>query len=92
KKFKNTFTTDKYTFRELKQIAGQKDIKIKDADIEKNKDYLDNRIKAEIARNIWGMSRYYEVLLEEDNQYRESLNYFGEAVRLANYDGDTIQK
>ena len=70
----------------MKKIARSKDIEFNESDITTDKAYLNNRIKAEIARNIWGMSRYYEIILEYDNQFQESLKYFNEALELASSD------
>ena len=84
-KFKLSYYTDNKIFQQLKNIARTKDIKFNNLDIENNKAYLNNRIKAEIARNIWGMSRYYEIILEYDNQFQESLKYFDQALELASY-------
>lgn len=81
--FKESYHTDKKMFQKLKKIARTKEIKFTDDEILKDKAFLSNRIKAEIARHIWGMSRYYEVLLEYDNQFRESLKYFNKAIDLA---------
>ena len=35
-----------------------------------------SRIKAEIARNIWGNDKYYQVLLLYDNQYNKAMSLF----------------
>ena len=83
KKFKQTYSTNKTIVNQLKAIARAKDIEFKDADLSSDEAYLNNRIKAEIARNIWGMNRYYEILLEYDNQFQESLEYFKKATELA---------
>ena len=83
KTFKQTFSTNSRILNQLKSIAHAKNINFDDIDLSIDKTYLDNRIKAEIARNIWGMNRYYEILLEYDNQFQESLKYFDKAVELA---------
>lgn len=85
-RFKKTFSTNYKTYQTLKKIARSKDIEFNESDITTDKAYLNNRIKAEIARNIWGMSRYYEIILEYDNQFQESLKYFNEALELASSD------
>ncbi len=82
KTFKQTFYTSEKILNQLKTLARAKEIKFKDIDLSGDETYLNNRIKAEIARNIWGMNRYYEILLEYDNQFQESLKYFDKAVEL----------
>lgn len=66
----------------LKNVAKLKDIKFANADFEKDTEYLKNRLKAEIVRQIWGMNRFYQVILDHDNQYREALQLFPEALAL----------
>jgi carboxyl-terminal processing protease len=81
-KFKKNYVSTKKIFTQLKTLARKNDIEFKDADLSIDEAYLNNRIKAEIARNIWGMNRYYEIILEYDNQFQESLKHFDEAAEL----------
>jgi len=41
-----------------------------------NWDFMHNRIKAEVASNLWGKNYYYHVLLNNDSQFLEALNTF----------------
>ena len=48
-----------------------------------------NRLKAEIARNIWGSASLYRVLLEYDNQFEKALSL---APEVTKYLSDAGQK
>ena len=92
-KFKQSYATNKTILNKLKAMAHAKEIEFKDIDLADDETYLDNRIKAEIARNIWGMNRYYEILLEYDNQFQESLIHFDKAAELLSLNRElSIQK
>jgi carboxyl-terminal processing protease len=66
----------------LKIMAKLKAIKFTNTEFEKDTAYLKNRLKAEIVRQIWGMNRFYQIILDHDNQYREALQLFPEALAL----------
>lgn len=67
---------------QLMRLAKEKDIKFSIAEFEQDREYLQNRLKAEIARNIWGMSKYYQVILEYDNQFKAALDLFPRVMEL----------
>lgn len=52
-------------------------------DFEKDNQFLQLRIKAEIARKVWGDDGFYFVSLHSDNQYLTALRNFGKAKRFA---------
>ena len=60
----------------LVKVAKDKEINVDLSELDKDDAYIKNRLKAEIARNIWGASQLYQVLLEYDNQFREALLSF----------------
>ena len=92
-KFKQNYITNKSIFNQFKSLAHTKDIEFTDTELLNDEAYLNNRIKAEIARNIWGMNRYYEILLEYDNQFKESLKHFDKAAELLSLNRElSIQK
>ena len=76
KKFKKDFQVNRSLLNSLKKTAKGKDIKFSAEAFKKDEAYLKNRLKAEIARNIWGAARFYEILLEYDNQFQKALDLF----------------
>ena len=51
-------------------------------EIEKDWDYLENRILAQAASSIWGKKYLFKHRLEQDVQAQEALNHFIEAREL----------
>lgn len=78
------FEVDRLLLQELENQARQKKIEFSSADFWQNTDYFKSRLKAEIARSIWGTEKYYQVLLLYDNQYNEALGLFSQAEDLLN--------
>ncbi len=74
--FKQNFKVSRALLSSLVAVAKEKEIEVDLKELEKDKAYVKNRLKAEIVRNIWGASKFYQVLLEHDNQFREALLSF----------------
>ncbi len=66
----------------LRDLAKEKNIELNHWDYSKNKVYYKSRLKAEIARSLWGTNRYYQVLLLNDNQYTSALDLFYQAENI----------
>ena len=76
KNFLDSFEVPNALLAELKNLAAKKDIEFRDSDFQKNRFYFKTRLKAEIARSIWGNEKYYQVLLLYDNQYNKAISLF----------------
>jgi len=90
--FDKNFAATEENLMKLKNIAIQKGINIDNDEYKSDREYIQNRIKAEIARNIWGMSRYYQVILEFDNQFQKSLELFPQASKLRSLTANQIEQ
>ncbi len=66
----------------LQKAAREQEIGLTDQMLKSDRTFLRIRLKAEIARNLWGMDRYYQVLLQKDNQYKQALELFPEALKI----------
>ena len=53
-----------------------KEVDFSDIEFKQNANYYRARLKAEIARSLWGTEKYYQVLLIYDNQYLEARKLF----------------
>jgi carboxyl-terminal processing protease len=60
----------------LRKTAVHKGIEIGDDPFSLDVEFLQNRLKAEIARQVWGMNAYYQVILQFDNQLAEAVQLF----------------
>ena len=78
--FYNTFRIDNRTLHEFTAFAVLKGIKHDEEEFKKIKDLLKVKIKANIARNIWGMSSYFRI----NNQYSKD---YQKAVQLLQRNG-----
>ena len=70
-----------YEFREL---AAGHDVEMTDSEFRENKEFIQHRLKAEIARGIWGLDKFYRILLEKDNQFQEARTLFPLARKVMN--------
>ena len=43
---------------------------------------IENRIFAEIARSLWGNDYYYNIRLNNDNQFQEAINNLDQAKTI----------
>lgn len=64
--FKNTFEVDKKLDKELVQYAAKEGIEENEKEFEKARILIEARLKALIARGLWGTSAYFEVYNELD--------------------------
>ncbi len=80
--FLNKFSISEKLLRQMKQKAKEKGVQFEAQDFTRDIPFLKNRLKAEIARILWGMEKYYQVLLQRDNQYEQALELFPEAKKI----------
>ena len=59
-------------------------VKYVDDDFNEDKNYIETRLKAQIARNYWKNEGWYSVMLTVDNQVEKALTLFDEAKEIAN--------
>jgi len=81
-KFIRDFEVSDKEFEKFLEIVKKQDIKIEEAEVKKDKDYLKTRIKAEMAKEYWGYDESYKVLRLADSYIQEALNYFDEAKKI----------
>ncbi len=69
---------------ELRELAQDRDVEISNSDFRNNKEFFQLRLKAEIARGIWGLDKFYRILLEKDNQFQAARTLFPQAKKIGN--------
>jgi carboxyl-terminal processing protease len=82
--FLNHFSLSEQDIKIFEKFAESKDVKYNSVDFLKDRAYILNRIKAQIARNFWKNEGWYSVLLHSDNQLLKAVTLFDEAKDLAN--------
>tara|TARA_B100000530_G_C15919317_1_gene472526 strand:- start:277 stop:1842 length:1566 start_codon:yes stop_codon:yes gene_type:complete len=82
----NDFITDyklsKKHKSDLKIILSDLDDEFKDEDLKKDWEFIENRIKAQMANSIWGKSAMYQVNLSKDQIAQDALKQFPAAHLL----------
>jgi hypothetical protein len=81
--FKNEFRVSDQIFTDFRKFCRSKKIDFKDADFNKDAEFIKTRLKAEMAQQLWDRNAYYFIILNSDNQYVKALKSFDEAKRIA---------
>jgi len=64
-------------------LARKKGLTPKAEDLAADRVHIQTRLKAQIARGLYGNAGYYQVVLQDDKQYQKALTLFPEAMRVA---------
>ena len=102
-KLRLQYKDDFKAFNQDYQISGEllanfrtfiekKDIKVDDKSYEKDKVYIKARLKAYMARSLWGNDGWYTVMLDVDPQLQKALTLFPEAQKIAGLDREPRTK
>jgi len=83
-KFNSEFKFSRDDLQQFKSFSEQKGVKLNAEQYEKDKNYIETRLKAQIARNYWKNEGWYSVMLKTDNQVEKALTLFDEAKEIAN--------
>jgi carboxyl-terminal processing protease len=78
------FKTPESALRRLRSLAAERGIEISEKEFFENKAFFKHRIKAEFARNHWGLDKFYRVLLQNDNQFQSARTLFDMAQNIMN--------
>lgn len=81
--FRKNFEITASLYNDFKSFSRSKNVSFTDAEMDQDTAFVKLRLKAELAKHFWGNDGYYLILLSGDQQYRNALNYFGEARKLA---------
>jgi carboxyl-terminal processing protease len=83
KKFLTQYTIDDEMMKSFLALAKKKSVTMNDEQFKKDLSYIKARIKAQIARSIWGNEGWFNVMRSEDNQFQKALVLFPEAEKIA---------
>ncbi|MFZ4620453.1 MAG: S41 family peptidase [Bacteroidota bacterium] len=81
--FNKNFVIDEALMNEFLAFTKEKKVEFVEEDFKKDKDYIQARLKAYIARNYWNNEGWYSVLLGIDNQVKKAISLFPEAEKFA---------
>ena len=80
--FLNNFKINNNLLDKIKKQAQDNNVVFKDEEFKNDLQYIQTRLKAEIARSLWDNSKYYQVIMVNDNQYQKALELFPEAEKI----------
>lgn len=83
KEFESSFIVSDHLLNAFRKFCVQKETEIDAKEFEKEIEFIKLRIKAEIARKVWGDNGFYFVTVNADNQYLTALQNFGKAKNFA---------
>ena len=83
KKFMQLFVVTDEILSNFQKFVKTKDISIEEKDFERDLSYVKARLKAEVARALWGNEGWYPVMLGVDPQFQKALTMLPEAVKIA---------
>ena len=79
--FYDIFINEKNKNNLIKELNDKKiDVSLEDLDLDWQ--YIENRIKAEVASSIWGKQYLYKTNLKMDEQVLKSYDFFEDAYKL----------
>ncbi|MBA4250254.1 MAG: S41 family peptidase [Chlorobiaceae bacterium] len=82
-KFIKEFSLSKNDINAFVEFANSRDVKLNEEQFQIDKDYIQGRLKATIARNFWKNEGWYSVLLPLDKQVNKATTLFEIARELA---------
>ncbi|MFI5251932.1 MAG: S41 family peptidase [Bacteroidota bacterium] len=92
KAFNQEYQVNDEMVKNFKAFIEKKDIKVDDKQYDKDIVYLKARLKAYIARSLWGNEGWFTVMLEVDPQLQKALTLFPEAQKIAGLDKEPGSK
>lgn len=81
-KFITDFELSDKEFNKFVDLVEKQEIEIADEEVEKDKDYLKLRIKAEMAKEFWGYDESYKVIRLADDYIKAAISHFDEAEKI----------
>ncbi len=80
--FIQNFELSEKDFDGFIELVEDQGIEFKSEEVEKDKEYLKLRIKAEMAKELWGYDESYKVLRLGDDYIKQVIGYFDEAEKI----------
>ena len=84
KEFKNNFQVSEEMMQNLLKLAAASEVKFKEAEYNRSKDYIKLNIKAYIARSLYGNKGFYEIINDGDEVYEQAVKQWAKAKSIEN--------
>ena len=83
KKFISDVSISDDVVNEFMELGKKKGIAQNDEQFRKDKEFIRTRLKADIARDLYGNDGWYPIMHSHDNQFQKALTLFPEAGKIA---------
>lgn len=83
KRFRNEFHLSNKGYRDFMAFTRKKGVEVDDAEFKKDWEFIELRLKAEVARQLWDSNAYYYIALNGDKQFTRAMELFEEASKIA---------
>ncbi len=83
KKFISDVSISDDVVNEFMELGKKKGIAQNDEQFRKDKEFIRTRLKADIARDLYGNNGWYPIMHSQDNQFQKALTLFPEAGKIA---------
>ena len=81
--FLKSYSVDNTTLSLFWTFLQEKNFKLNSSEFNKDQSYIQQEIKSQIARQIWGNDKCFRTRLETDQQFRTAISAFPYAERLS---------
>lgn len=90
--FKSGYHVSDEMMRDFRTFSEKKGITVDSSSFNKDYDYVAARLKAYVARSLWGEEGWFSVLLDVDAQFQKAVTLFPEAQKIARLDKPQTEK
>ncbi len=82
-RFKKSFIISGELVDEYRAFLTKHEVKIDEKEFEKDRPFIETRLKATFARSLWGNEGWYPIIQQVDTQFQKALSLFPEAEKIA---------
>jgi carboxyl-terminal processing protease len=82
RKFKDEYEVTDKMLTAFRAFAGKNDIQVSNEAFSQDEQFIRARLKAYVARSLWGNDGWSSVMLEVDPQFIRAVSLFPEATKL----------
>ncbi len=71
--FRDQYAVDEKNLEDLKELGAKREVEYNEQEYEDSKKLIKYRMKALIARNLWDVSSFFEIIVDIDDEYQKAL-------------------
>ncbi len=90
-RFQQEFFITQEMIQDLKTILQKHDLEFSQEAFDKDKVFIENMMKAEVARHYWDSQHYYQVRMQADPEVKETLGQISKAKEILQLSSRSVQ-